>query len=289
MKIIVDFKNINNLEQFNVNGFILSSSEYSSFNDTCFSLEEIKKYNKLIKQQNKLSFVNIDRIIEEEELDNLKVYIDQLLNEEIDYYIFSDLAILSYFKKLRLTNKLIYDPKTLITNRLDAEVFKSFGTLVAINNELTLSEIKDVMQAGNTMMEVFGFHQMFYSKRKLIKNYFLFKEEEMDLLNEKLIIKEEKRDFEYPIVEANSGTYIYTSYIYSLFKELLELNEFKFIRINSIFLDDDKVTKVINLYNHLLNNPNMSNELYNELLKIDSRIESGFLHKESKILKEEVK
>ncbi|HHX00457.1 MAG TPA: hypothetical protein GX740_04045, partial [Acholeplasmataceae bacterium] len=151
------------------------------------------------------------------------------------------------------------------------------------------SEIKEVVKAKNTMMEVYGFHQMFYSRRALLSNYEKFRGEELGLTDKKLIIEEEKRDHSYPIYESKHGTFIYTSYIYCLFKELSELKDLVFIRVNPTFLKEEKVFQVLDIYSELLEDFSKAEELYEKLKLVDSRIDSGFLYKKSVLLKEGVK
>ena len=289
MKLLVDLKSIDKIHEYLADGFIVSSDEYSTHNDKCYTLKEIKYINKILKENNKIFVVNIDRIIEEEELENLRLYIDKLLELDIDYFIYGDFSVLNYFKKLNITDKLIYDPKTMITNFYEADFHNKFNSLVAVNNELTLEEIKDVIKANNAVMEVYGFHQMFYSRRALLKNYSLFKGEDRDLVDKKLIIKEEKRDHSYPIYESNNGTFIYTPYIYCLFKELIELKELKFIRINPVFLEENKALEIVRIYRELLNDNSKADELFSEFSLVDNRIDSGFLYNKSVVLKEGVK
>src|SRR5690554_1988024 len=127
---------------------------------------------------------------------------------------------------------------------------------------------------------------MFYSRRQLLSNYSKFKKEDRNLINQELRIVEEKRDNEYPIFESKNGTFIYTSFIYCLFKELKELDELKFIRINTSFIEEAKILKIIEIYSQFLKDFSRADELYEELKLIDNRIDSGFLYKGSVILKE---
>lgn len=289
MKILVDLKSVDNIDKYNADGFIVSTIEYSCHNDYCFSLDEISKISNYCSSYNKILIVNIDRIIEQDELDLIKKYIDELLKINVDYFIYGDMAIYAYFKLKGLENKLIYDPKTLITNSHEAEFFKKLNNLVFINNELTLDELVEISKVGNCLMEVYGFHQMFYSRRSLIRNYVVFANSDDDLVGKKLIIKEEKREEEYPIFESLNGTFVYTPFIYNLFEELEQLTTLKMIRINSSFLEEDKVFQVLDLYNKLINNFSLKEELKIQLEQIDNRLGKGFLSKKSVILKEGVK
>lgn len=287
MKILVDLKSLKNLDLYEADGFIASSSEYSCFNDFTLSLDDLKFLSEYTKNNNKILVVNIDRLIEEEELTEFKDYLTELLKLKIDYFIYGDLAVLSYFIKLNLTHKLIYDPKTLITNYYEADFHNKYNSLVSINNELTLEEIKDITKANNTIMEVFGYHQMFYSRRALLSNYSKFKNADLDLIKKKLNIKEEKRDASYPIFESSHGTFIYTNYVYLLFKELTELNDLRFIRINGNFIGEDKLFQVLRFYNLLINDFSKADELYEKIKELIPKVDSGFLYQKSILLKEQ--
>lgn len=288
MKLLVDLLSISRIDEYNVDGYIASCAYLSCHNGRCFSYDELKVLSEIKKNKNKILIVNIDRIIEEDEIEEVYNYIDTLISLDIDYFIYGDFSILRYFIKKNLSNKLIYDPKTLITNFYDADFHNQYNSLVSINNELTLAEIKEVAKAKNAMMEVYGFHQMFYSRRALLSNYGKFKEIDNNFIDDQYIIKEENRDYSYPIYESKNGTFIYTPYIYCLFKELQELNDLRFIRVNSIFLEESKVIEVVKLYKELLEDFSKADILYDKLLEIDDRIDSGFLYKKTVVLKEEI-
>lgn len=287
MKILVDLKSLENIESYQTDGFIVSSEKYSCYNDYCFSWSAIEAIANYCHQKNILFIINIDRIIEEEELDSLYQYLDQCLMIGVDYFIYSDYAILNYFKKKNLTHKLIYDAKTMITNSQDALIHKNLNSLVVINNELNLEELAEVVKVGNGVLEVYGYHQMFYSKRSLLSTYSAFQAEGRVLDNKKLLIKEELRDDLYPIYQSPHGTYIYTPYIFGIFKELLMLkDDLKMIRINSMFIEENKVIQILNIYQQLINGESDINLLYKELEAINPNIKPGLLYHQSILVKE---
>lgn len=287
MKILVDLKSLESIDRYQADGFIISSEKYSCYNDYCFSWSVIEEIANYCHQKNILFIVNIDRIIEEEELDSLYQYLDQCLRIGVDYFIYSDFAILNYFKKKNLTNKLIYDSKTMITNSQDAIIHKNLKSLVVISNELNLEELSEVVKVGNGILEVYGFHQMFYSKRPLLSTYSAFQAKGRVLDNKKLLIKEELRDDLYPIYQSLHGTYIYTPYVYCIFKELLKLKDnLKMIRINSMFIEENKIIQILTIFRQLLNNENDIDFLYKQLETINPNIRPGLLYNQS-ILKKE--
>jgi len=287
IKLIADLKSIENITKYQVDGLIVSDDKFSTYNDHIFSFSEIKEVVKYCRENNILSILNIDKIIEEEELDPLYKVIDEYLKLEIDYYIYGDFAVLSYFKEKDITNKLIYDPKTLITNYQEARIHHNLGSLVVVSNELNLEEISDISAIGNSIIEVYGYHQMFYSKRPLLSTYSTFLNKEINLDNKLLHIKEEIREDRYPIYQSIHGTFVYTSYRYTMFKELLDLEDtLKIARISSMFIDEGEIIKVISIYKELLTNKINPDTGYNKLVEVNSNIKSGFIYNKS-ILKKE--
>lgn len=287
IKIIVDLKNIDNITKYDCDGLIVSSERFSCYNDRCFSFEEIKRIVLYCKEHNIYTILNVDKIIEEDELDLLYKTLDQYIKLDIDYYIYGDFAVFTYFKKHDLLKKLIYDPKTMITNYEEAKIHRNYGSLVSVSNELTFYEIKDIVEVGNAILEVYGYHQMFYSRRHVLSTYANFQEKQRILDKKLLTIKEELREERYPIFESDHGTFVYTNYRYCMFKELLRLDKLNMIKINSMFIDEEEILKVLHLYKKLLNGEGNVDEVYQELMMINPNISGGFLNKKSFLLKEE--
>ncbi|HPB49262.1 MAG TPA: hypothetical protein PK334_03035, partial [Bacilli bacterium] len=131
---------------------------------------------------------------------------------------------------------------------------------------------------------VYGYHQIFYSRRDLLTLYQEFRANKESLENELLFLKEELRDDFYKIYQGDQGTFIYTPYIYTLFEELLELKDsIDYIRINGMFLEEQTVIKVLDCYFKLLKGELVTKE---SLKQINANISSGFLMNQSILLKD---
>ena len=280
MIFITDLQNEKYIDDYKVDGFIINSSLYSCFNGVTFDLLDINRLSKTIKEKNKLVLINVDRIIQENELNDLKEFINNL--ECYDYLIYSDISFLNFYNDYE---KLIYDPKTLVASSYEKNVFDEMGIKSFVANELSYDELNKMSLNTNLNLMVYGYHQMMYSFRPLLTLYNEFMNGDKDLLNKLFYLKEELRDDKYLVYQSNHGTFVYTSYIYAAFKELVSLKEsLGFVRFNSFNIDEEKMIRVIDLYKLLFVNEN-SDELYNKLCAIDSNISSGFLKQESVLLK----
>lgn len=282
-KIIVDLLSSNLGLYKKASGLIINSEEFSCFPGLSFSLKELKKIGEECHQNKKIAILNIDRLIEEHELEIMNEYLEKVI-DSFDYFIFSDMAIFSFFEKKKSLKKLIYDAKTIIASSYDLSFYRKLGIKCFLNNELCFDEINEIATKEKFSFEVYGYHQIFYSKRELLSLYEDFKEQKFDLIDKRLLLKEELRQDMYSIYQEKRGTFIYTPYIYTLFEEILKIkSSLEFIRINTTFLDEDTILKVVNCYDRLLKNQKVS---LDDLKKIDGNISSGFLKSKSILLKD---
>ena len=103
--------------------------------------------------------------------------------------------------------------------------------------------------------------------------------------NKKYSLLEETREEHYPVIENKNGTFVYGSYNYLLFKEIELLNKNNYFYISSLFINEDDLLKIINIYNLGFIN-GFNDELLNELKTINPNTGSSFLYLKPEILKE---
>ncbi len=277
-----DYRKGFNLNSYKGDGLIIHSQEFSCYNSEVYSLKELKDLSAIIKEHSLEAILDIDCILEEDDLGSLNAFLSDVYND-FDYFIFSDMAIFSWFEKRDLLDKLVYNPKTLIASSEDLSFYQSLGIKVVLTNELSVEEINCIASKGKICLEVFGYHQMFYSRRSLLSLYKKFFGLNNNLQNKKLYLKEEIRNDFYPIYESNKGTFIYTNYIYCLFEELLDLkNSIDIMIINGIFISDNLYLEVIDIYNELCNNNSLQ---YDRLEKLFPNLSKGFLKNKSVLFK----
>lgn len=297
--LICDLLNKNSISLYNCDGLQVNSKEFSLFNDKTFTLDELEELVSLIHQNNKKVILAIDRIIEEFELNKFYDYLSKVMSLPIDYYSFSDLSVINYVIDNKLNVKLIYDSKTMSTSFNDCslygDLFKRFGNesvvYPIISNELTLDDVVKNASATRCGFVLYGYHQIFYSRRLIFNSYINYKKmmskEEVALkLTDKLLhLQEEFRSEFYPIYQSEFGTFVYNAKKFCAFKEVQELSGLEIYKINGQFINEDDLLKVVNIYNTLLRD-GYSESLENELIDLDNNVTKGFLYQESFLLKE---
>ncbi|MDD3123303.1 MAG: U32 family peptidase [Candidatus Izemoplasmatales bacterium] len=282
-KIIVDLLSSNISKYQKASGVVVNSKEFSCFPGKVFSETELLEISEECRKEKKLAILNIDRLVEEHELEELKGYLDKVIHL-FDYFIFSDMAVYAFFEEKKALRKLVYDAKTIVASSFDLDFYKKQGSKCFLNNELSFEEILEIASKEKFSFEVYGYHQIFYSKRELLSLYEDFKEEKWSLQNIHLLLKEELRQDMYSIYQGRNGTFIYTPYIYAMFDEILKIkNRLEFVRINATFLDEENILKVVNCYYHLLKGQKVS---LDDLKRINPNISSGFLKNKSILLKD---
>ena len=274
MIFITDFENKLNFDKYNVDGFIVNSKEFSTYNGNTFSINDIIDILKSVKENNKFAFLNLDKLIEEDELDSLREYINKV-SGYYDYIIFSDFA----FMNLGIDrSKMIYDPKTLVSSSNEANFFNNIGIKSFLANELSIDEYQKISEKCEVNMTVFGHILMMYSRRPLFRLYKEFSGINDDVLFKRLDLKEELREELYPGFESNHGSFIYTDYIYNSYnKYLLLKNKMNIVRFNHLFIESEEMIEVISGFKEEnLNSKYLDYKKYKE----------GFLNKGSILLKE---
>lgn len=286
-KLIIDLQKINKIKSYEVDGLIINLEGFSTFNGIKFSLNQLDEITKIIKSSGKKIFINIDRLYGEDDLGQLYELFNVLKNIEYDYIIFSDFAVYYYFNKNNDLKRLIYDAKTMGTNTDDLNFYKEKNIKVFVANELSKKQIKLLSETNNGCFEVFGYHQIFYSKRPILSLFQEFDKIEEPLKNSLFEIKELSKDVFYKIYESELGIFVYTDYIYCAYKEIKEfVNNFSFIKINPIFLSEENLPLIISYYRDLIKNINVIEN--DHLIKeIYPNTKSGFLLKKSVVLKED--
>ena len=284
--LICDLLNKYNIEKYHVDGLIINSYEYSCFTQPTFKVDELEEVVNLVKRVNKKVFISADRIIEEFEVDDFYKYLNYLNTLGIDYLIFSDLCVLDYCQHNDYCFKLLFDSKTMITNKYDAMIYKDMNVDVMIANELTIEDMIKISEAGNTCLEIYGYHQIFYSRRRIFDSYNQYNHDNYPYSNKKFNLQEEFRSEFYPIYQNQYGTFVYSSSRFMMMTELSDFENIKLFKINGNFIEENELLDILDIYSQALNGGNLE-ELEKQLLSINDNITKGFLHNKSILLKGE--
>lgn len=250
-----------------------------------FPLFEIQQVALQAKELGMETYVSINKMIHESEIPSLKQFLKELQAIEIQGIIISDLTVHVLSKDLNLDHLIIFQPGTLNTDSYTLEYFMKHPLKgITISREITLAEIQKILKQ-NTLVEVslvgHGYLDMFYSKRKLITNYFIhkgIKGKEITNHHGFRLNEEIREDDFYPIIEDEFGTHIFRSHKLISFQEAKtikdNLSDFFFERL---FMSDEEYFDSIRLYH---------NELDLEtFLNAYKDYDSGFYFKPTEMIK----
>lgn len=277
--LVTEIKSLERIDEYNAD-LLIVPTVYSTVANLTVTLDQ------LIIFKNKKIALKIDKIFFENELIDLEKFIIESLNYNIEYYIFTDLAVYSILKKLNISNKAVYFSKTITCSSYDIKTYNELGIKCLASTEISFDEIKIISNLENNFIYCYGFNNIFYSKRKLLSLYKEYSSLEYEPKNIKYTILEETRKEHYPIYENDNGTFIFNCYKYRLFTEIESLNKNNFFYIDSTFVNEDDLIKIVNIYNNGFKK-GFNEEGYKLLEEIDSNLGTGFLYLISSILKED--
>ena len=232
----INSKNIEHFFSSNADALMIGLEDYTTYLDVTFSLSEIKR---MLSNKSKEVYVLINRIIEQDEIDNAKSILKELALLPIDGIVIMDMGLLQIAKEEQILDKIVFSPSTYLTNKDSASYLSSLGVKrLVLSKEISLNNIFEIKNNVNSEIEItmYGYRNIFYSKRHIKTLY----RENYDL-GEFKYIKEEKREDLFPIEETNRGTFVFSSRPLSLFNYLKKMldNNIDYINVESNFIDKD--------------------------------------------------
>lgn len=276
---IYNMKELNKLNGL-IDGAILNNKKYSLIYD---ELNLDLAYSFCLNN-NILPIISLNKMFYPNELEEIK---DVFNKYDKAKFLITDLGLFNIAKSLKIENKLIYNPETMLTNYLDLELYKNLGfDALAMSLEIPFSDVVLAKEKTNANLfyMVFGKRMMLYSRRKLLS---LYKEKaNINIPNETLYLKEINRDDYFPIIENETGTKIFRSYIVSYLDQLDKI-EFKYNYLDSYDIDFDIYKKVIIIFKDYLDKKVSKEESLNKLNALNLNINDGFKYKDSVYQKEE--
>lgn len=277
------FKSIENL----CDGVVFNSKYTISVNPI-LNNEEMKEVIEYANSKNKIAIIDISSLMTNDELEDLKGFIEEFKDYDCKF-LYTDIGVYNILKGYGIENNGIYDPKTLITNSYDMNLYlKNNMMAIGLSNEIPSIKIKEIdsKKEGKTWLKIFGYHQMFYSKRHLITTYHKYKGINKTIDRENTLIKEETRGEVFHIDENNHGSVIYRSYPISYMKVINDVINVDYLVLDSSFIPEDDFKYALELFNAVING-NMNYEIANLKLKEKFDIEDGFIYNDTVYIKEE--
>ena len=261
-------ENIKDLENKNIDGIIIGLKNYSIFQSVKLDIDGIKSF----KSKHKV-YISINKLIHNNELDDLKNNLIELSKLDIAGIFYEDISVFKMNRDLNLNLKLIWSSMHLPCNYYTCNYWNKKGVDGALlSTELMLSDFIDIKK--NTDMDIYvyayGHIPIFESNRKLITNFFNYKNKvkESDIYN----LYEKERDKYFKIYEENDCTFITEDVLNSInvFHELKN-NKVDYIILNGIMLNDDDFNNIIDEYLEA-----QGGKVFNK-----KEVFTGFLFKES--------
>lgn len=284
MMLITEVKSKENLAKYEADGLVLCFEKYNMGTENPFTKDELILAVEEIHRLNKAAILRVDKIIEEDEVEELSDFLDFLSYLKIDYYMFSDMFVLNYFMKRGEAGRLIYNAKTLSCSYNDCAFYNELGVKVILSNELTLEDIVSISQLPNIGLDGYGYSSIFYSKRRLVSLYKDVKKLDRELENKQMFIKEQTREQAYPILQNDQGTHIFTSYKYLFYKELENVPNMFLFHIQSKFIEEEDLLQIVSVYRKAIDE-GPTEEGLDCLVAIDQNVGHSFLYKKPMILR----
>ena len=182
-----------------------------------FSIEDTMK---LLHDNGKKGYVTINVYARHNDFDNLKDYVQTLVDAKVDAVIVSDLGIFSFIKEHFPNLPIHVSTQANTTNAYAAKMWQKLGAeRVVLARELNIDEIRNISSNNpNLELEAFvhGAMCISYSGRCLLSNYLTNRDsnhgECVQACRWKYSVTEETRpDEHFDLMEDDRGTYIFNS------------------------------------------------------------------------------
>ena len=243
MEKIVTIDKISKLDDYQVfDSFLIVNKFYSCFRKDGLCNRNSLRMISLIHERKKKAYVLLDRVMFNEDLENLKVFLYQLEAKGCDGYFFSDLGVMKLLEEMEIIHKGYFYSQTQIVSTLELKSYLEYKVkTVFVSKDLPINDIIKVSSNLSLGVNVYGYRNLFYSRRKLLSSY----KEEYSLKDkfaksDKYKIRELKREAKSIIYEDDYGTYVFTSYIDNHINHLVLLDENK---VEYVLFDDNFVSK----------------------------------------------
>ena len=176
MKIIVEFDNKSYLKDNNllnsIDGIILSLKNFSCESSCYYSIDEIKNIS---KKYNKEIFININKNIFNEDIEELKNVLNEIEKIKVKGIIFYDTSIPYLKKQLNLKTDLVLSQTFMTLNSNICNLYYDLGVKYSyLSKELTIDEVCNICNNSKSkiLFEVLSCPYIATSRRSLVTNYY---------------------------------------------------------------------------------------------------------------------
>lgn len=272
---------------------VVGSPFFSVRSVSYFDQTQLREARQKSKELGLQLYVLVNRFFMEPELPLVREHLSFLKQLDVDGIYFTDMGVFYEAQQLGIKEKLIYNPDTMLTNAMDIQAYLDLGiSMCTISKEITFDDIMQIANVvcGEMELLVHGRLVMLDSKRHLVSNYMEFLKQDRNLKdNRNLYLKEEHREAMMPILEDESGTYIYTGFTLAAFEEVSSFVEagIKNLRVESMFLSKAELCAIVQDYCYVLKHPREGRAMFKkyEIENVSQAIGKGFLYKKTEAKK----
>lgn len=267
-----------------------------------FTVAQVEEATKLIHAAGKKVYVAVNALFHNDRLDALDDYLVQMQRIGVDALLFGDPAVIIAVRENNVTIPLHWNPETTATNFFQVNYWGERGSKRAVlARELSVDEVIEIKENTKHEIEVqvHGMTCMFQSKRSLLGNYFLYRDEAMEIENRKenknMFLHDKERKNKYPIYEDMNGTHIFSPNDMCIIEELNELFEagIDSFKIDGVLQTFDYTVTVTKLYRQAIDTyfdqgedayDDIKSELFEQIEAIQPALrplDTGFIYKET--------
>lgn len=159
-------------------------------------------------------YVSVNKIFENDELDGLALYLQQMQQCDVDAIVFGDPAILVIMKELGIRLNLHWSTEMTSTNYATANYWALKGAKrVVAARELNMEEIHELKRRADieVQVQVHGLTNIYHSNRRLLRSYSEHIGNDGGTLGAEegfYLIEHERPELHLPIYEDPNGTHI---------------------------------------------------------------------------------
>lgn len=241
---------------------------------------------KFCKSRGKTPIIAVNRLYHPQEMEEVRRLLIRYQEENV-LFLATDLGVAAIAAELKIMDRIIFDPQTMIANALDLKTYAEFGFhSLGMSLEIPFQDVLDSIERtqSSVFYQVFGHRLMFYSRRHLISLY--EKQSKLRVSENGLYLREATREDYLPVIENQNGTLIYRSYLISLLKHSEDFSKLAYGYMESLYLSDDTFLKVAEIYSAVVHGEYALEEGLKRIDGLALPIADGFTYQDSVYQKE---
>lgn len=271
MKTLIIPSNLKQAQNSNCDGVILGIDKLSINMPFYIDIDDIKQI------KNKEIFICLNKNMHNIDLPFLKETLINLSSYSIRGVIFYDIAIPNLCKKIDINYELVWSQEHMTNNYYTIRFWQEHNVNYTwVSSDITLKEMNEIKEnsTAKLMVTVFGYLPIFASKRHLVRNYI----NTFQLQDKSNIHFMEKEGKQYPLIDNQEGTIVYTDFILDGLRETLALS-YDYIILNSFMIEEEKFSRVLEIFQQV--DENNIELLESQLYELFDNVRKGFFYEET--------